>query len=60
MREFSVEFTLTITVLAEDKDDAVDKAYDLANIEDADVLIERMNNIYIRMMPRDIVEVAIS
>ena len=28
--------------------------------KDADVLIERMNNIYIRMMPGDTVEVAIS
>lgn len=28
--------------------------------KDTDVLIERMNNIYIRMTPRDIVEVAIS
>ncbi len=27
---------------------------------DADVLIERMNNIYIRMMPGDLVEIAIS
>ena len=40
MREFSVEFTLTTTVLAEDKDDAVDKAYDLANIEDAYVYVD--------------------
>ena len=28
--------------------------------KDTDVLIERMNNIYIRMMPRDVVEIAIS
>lgn len=40
MREFSVEFTLTITVSAEDKDEAVDKAYDLADIEDAYVYVD--------------------
>lgn len=40
MREFSVELTLTITVLAEDKDEAIDKAYDLADIEDAYVYVE--------------------
>lgn len=40
MKEFSVEFTLTITVSAEDKDEAVVKAYDLANIEDAYVYVD--------------------